>query len=45
MHRRDFLSTGAAALAFSSFPFAEQFARPAKRSASSAPDDTARRIS
>ena len=26
MHRRDFLSTSAAALAFSSFPFAEQFA-------------------
>jgi hypothetical protein len=31
MHRRDFLTTGAAALAFSSFPFAEQFADTHKR--------------
>ena len=31
MHRRDFLSTSAAALAFSSFPFAEQFADTRKR--------------
>jgi predicted dehydrogenase len=31
MHRRDFLTTGAAALAFSSFPFAEQFADTRKR--------------
>src|SRR6478672_3174476 len=31
MHRRDFLSTGAAALAFSSLPFAEQFADTRKR--------------
>src|SRR5438128_8864030 len=31
MHRRDFLTTSAAALAFSSFPFAEQFADTRKR--------------
>ena len=31
MHRRDFLITSAAALAFSSFPFAEQFADTRKR--------------
>src|SRR2546425_7198325 len=31
MHRRDFLTTSAAALAFSSFPFAEQFADTHKR--------------
>ena len=31
MHRRDFLSTSAAALAFSSLPFAEQFADTRKR--------------
>jgi predicted dehydrogenase len=31
MHRRDFLTTGAAALAFSSFPLAEQFADTRKR--------------
>src|SRR5580765_278182 len=31
MHRRDFLSTSAAAMAFSSFPFAEQFADTRKR--------------
>ena len=31
MHRRDFLSTSAAALAFSSFPLAEQFADTRKR--------------
>jgi predicted dehydrogenase len=31
MHRRDFLATSAAALAFSSFPFAEQFADTRKR--------------
>ena len=31
MHRRNFLTTGAAALAFSSFPFAQQFADTRKR--------------
>src|SRR5439155_19513940 len=31
MHRRDFLTTSAAALAFSSFSFAEQFADTHKR--------------